>query len=256
MVSHGRDQAVDTEQQRFKVVKEKLDKVKESHFVEEEYIMNVRYVNETKGIQMIVGSGAPVSIATSKWMEKYLNEMEVDRNEIIERECNRKFKMGENVYKSTKELTLPVRMRTDDDSFIKKMITISVVNRDDDLFLCGLKTLMEWKAAVFYEKCELRFDDSQKKVKIQISRGGHQLVKLETLGEISNEEAVFYIEKKKVGANKKDIERMHRVLNHKGVKNMEFAFRNAGRMDTQVGKMIKEVVDLCVVCWQYSIVNT
>merc|ERR1712138_17721 len=91
--------------------------------------------------------------------------------------------------------TLPVRMRTDDDSFVKKMITISVVNRDDDLFLCGLKTLMEWKAVVFYEKCELRFDDSQKKVKIQISGGGHQLVKLETLGEISNEEAVFYIEK-------------------------------------------------------------
>ena len=47
------------------------------------------------------------------------------------------------------------------------------------------------------------------------------LVKLETLGEISNEEAVFYIEKKKVGANKKDIEKMHRVLNHKGVRNME-----------------------------------
>ena len=64
--------------------------------------------------------------------------------------------------------------------------------------LCGLKTLMEWKAAVFYEKCELRFDDSQKKVKIQISGGGHQLVKLETLGEISNEEAVFILRKRRL----------------------------------------------------------
>merc|ERR1711996_34117 len=100
-------------------------------------------------------------------------------------------------------VVMMMMMRTDDDSFMKKMITISVVNRDDDLFLCGLKTLMEWKAAVFYEKCELRFDDSQKKVKIQISGGGHQLVKLETLGEISNEEAVFYIEKKKVGEEEK-----------------------------------------------------
>merc|ERR1711881_564968 len=71
---------------QLKEILEKLDKVKESHFVEEEYVMNVRYVNETKGIQMIVYSGAPVSIATSKWMEKYLNEMEVDRNEITERE--------------------------------------------------------------------------------------------------------------------------------------------------------------------------
>ena len=84
---------------------------------------------------------------------------------------------------------------------------------------------MEWKAAVYYEKCELRFDDSQKRVKIQISGGGHQLVKLETLGEISDEDAVFYMEKKGIGANKKDIEKLHRVLNHKGVINMEFAFR-------------------------------
>ena len=41
---------------QLKEIIEKLDKVKESHFVEEEYIMNVRYVNETKGIQMIVDS--------------------------------------------------------------------------------------------------------------------------------------------------------------------------------------------------------
>ena len=80
---------------QLKEIIEKLDKVKESHFVEEEYIMNVRYVNEAKGIQIIVDSGAPVSIATSKWMEKYLKEMEVKKDEITEKECNRKFKMGE-----------------------------------------------------------------------------------------------------------------------------------------------------------------
>merc|ERR1712041_27819 len=110
---------------------------------------------------------------------------------------------------------------------------------------------MEWKAAVYYEKCELKFDNSQKRVKIQIFGGGHQLVKLETLGEINDEETVFYMEKKGVGANKKDIEKMHRVLNHKGVRNMEFAFRNAGRMDTQVSKVIKEVVENWGVCLFY-----
>ena len=102
-----------------------------------------------------------------------------------------------------------------------RMITVSVVDREYELFLCGLKILMEWKAAVYYEKCELKFDDSEKRVYIQISGGGHQLVKLETLGEISDEETIIYIEKKGIGANKKDIEKMHRVLNHKGVKNME-----------------------------------
>ena len=56
---------------QLKEIIEKIDKVKENHFVEEEYTVNVRYVNEAKGMQMIVDSGAPVSIATSKWMERY-----------------------------------------------------------------------------------------------------------------------------------------------------------------------------------------
>ena len=67
---------------------------------------------------------------------------------------------------------------------------------------------------------------------MEILEGGHQLVKLETLGEISHEETVLYIEKNGIGAYKKEIEKLHKVLNHKGVRNMEFAFRNAGRLDS------------------------
>ena len=40
---------------------------------------------------MIVDSGTPVSITTSKWMERYLKEMEVKKDDIIEKKCNRKF---------------------------------------------------------------------------------------------------------------------------------------------------------------------
>ena len=213
---------------QLKEIREIIVKAKVNHFVEEEYEFNVRFVDEAKGMQMIVDSGAPVSIATSKWMEKYLKEMEVNKDDIIEKECNRRFKMGENIYLSDKEITLPVRMKTDNDDFIMKMVTVSVVDREDELFLCGLKTLMEWKAAVYYEKCGPKNDDSQKRVNMKISGSGHQLVKLETLGEISDEDTVFYMEKKGIGANKKDIEKLHRVLNHKGVINMEFAFRNEG----------------------------
>ena len=56
-------------------IKDMLEKANVNHFVEEEYELNVIFVDESKGIQMIVDSGAPVSIETSKWMERYLNEM-------------------------------------------------------------------------------------------------------------------------------------------------------------------------------------
>ena len=46
------------------------------------------------------------------------------------------------------------------------------------------------------------------------SGGGHQLVKLETLEQIGHEETVFYIENNGIGANKKEIENLHRVLSH------------------------------------------
>ena len=78
------------------------------------------------------------------------------------------------------------------------------------------------------------------------------MVKLETLGEISDEETIFFIEKKGIGAKKKDIEKVHRVLNHKGVRNIEFAFRNAGRLDSQVSKIMKKVVEECSICQKNS----
>ena len=45
---------------------------------------------------------------------------------------------------------------------------------------------------------------------------------------------------------------MNRVLNHKGVRDMEFAFRNARRLDLQLSKLIKEVVEECSICQKNS----
>ena len=114
------------------VVFDELKKAKANcvnHFVEEEYKVNVRFVDENKGMQIIVDSGTPVSIATSKWIEKCLKDMEVKKDEIMERECNRKFEMGENIYLINKEIKLPVRMKTENDDYIRKMVTVNIVNR-------------------------------------------------------------------------------------------------------------------------------
>ena len=75
-----------------------------------EFEINVSYVDEAKGMNMIVDSSAPVLIATSKWMEKYLKTMGVKKEETNENECKRKFRMGENVYLSNREITLPIRI--------------------------------------------------------------------------------------------------------------------------------------------------
>ena len=125
-----------------KEMKTLLDELKKAkanfvnHFVEEEYEVNVRFVDEAKGMQMIVNSGALVSISTSKLKEKYLKYLEVKKDEITENDCKRKFKMGDDSYLSNREKMLPVRIKTENDGYIRRMITVSIVDREDELFLC------------------------------------------------------------------------------------------------------------------------
>ena len=152
--------------------------------------------------------------------------MEMKEDEVTEKVCNRKFKMDENVYMSKREIALPVRMKTDGDYYVRKMITVSHVDREDKLFLCGLKTLIEWKVVVFYEKSKMMLDETKQRVYIKISKGGRQLVKFETLGEIGHEETVLYIEKNNIGVNK--------------------------RLDSQLGTLKKEVVEECSICQKNS----
>ena len=78
---------------------------------------------------------------------------------------------------------------------------------------------------------------------MEMSKGGHQLVKLETLGEWSQERSVLYKKENDVSMNRSYIEKVHRVLNHKGVMIMDYAFRSAERLEPGMMKMIKEVVD-------------
>ena len=55
--------------------------------------MDVRYVNEIKGLKMIVHNGAPKSIVSLGWIERYFDSMDVNRNEVEERYCHRKFSL-------------------------------------------------------------------------------------------------------------------------------------------------------------------
>ena len=51
----------------------------------------------------------------------------MEENEIKEKVCNRKFKMGENVYMSKREIASLVRMKTDGDDYVRKMIKVFVI---------------------------------------------------------------------------------------------------------------------------------
>ena len=46
----------------------------------------------------------------------------------------KRFRLGENVYVSTNELTLPIVIEVNSGYYIKRMIVVNVINIDEDLF--------------------------------------------------------------------------------------------------------------------------
>ena len=119
------------------VLKKKMSQDETCIYIEENYEMNMRYVNKTKGLQMIVDIRAPMVKASSVQIDKYLKSREESKDEIIDKNFDRRFRMGENVLKSDKEITMPVviEVRNGD----KKIITVSIIEREEDLFLCSLQ---------------------------------------------------------------------------------------------------------------------
>ena len=67
--------------------------------------------------------------------------MEVNAEDIEERCCNRRFRFGEKIYESNREVTMPIVIRVGNGDFIRKNIAMRVIDRKVELFFHGLKTL-------------------------------------------------------------------------------------------------------------------
>ena len=84
-----------------KEIKEMLkNKLVDTQFVEEEFIIDVKYVNTGAKKMILIDSDAPKSIVSSKWLEEYLREVKVNGDEARRKKCARRFRMGKMVYLS------------------------------------------------------------------------------------------------------------------------------------------------------------
>merc|ERR1712237_237260 len=95
-----------------KKIEEMLKKVTIStQYVEEEYCIDIKYVQKEIDNTMIIDSGAPVSLMSSTWFTNYIKEAKVDNEEIAKSSSNRRFRLGKTPYISTEKVTFPVIMK-------------------------------------------------------------------------------------------------------------------------------------------------
>ena len=71
-------------------------------------------------------------------------------------------------------------IRVENNDFIKRGITANIIDSEEVSFLCGQKTLTDWKTALYFTDKKLKFTDKEKTTKLDLSEGGHMLVNLES----------------------------------------------------------------------------
>ena len=106
-------------------------------YVEEEFVIDVKLVNNDKEFRMIIDSGAPVSLASKEWFEKYVEEKKVDEEEIKKTESFRRFRLGKTLYLSREKVTFPIILKTDKGDSIKRIVTVDLIDSEEVTFLCG-----------------------------------------------------------------------------------------------------------------------
>merc|ERR1712030_10354 len=127
-----------------KKIEEMLKKVTIStQYVEEEYCIDIKYVQKEIDNTMIIDSGAPVSLMSSAWLANYIEEAKVDHEDIVKGSSNRRFRLGKTPYTSPEKVIFPVVIKTDDNDFMKRIVIANVIDSNEVNFLCGAETLVD-----------------------------------------------------------------------------------------------------------------
>ena len=123
------------------------------------------------------------------------------------------------------------------------------IDSDEVNFLCGKETTKGWKIKVDMEEDKLEFKEQGKVVKLRESEGGHQLAKLEQVGNRFDDESVNFVkEEDDAVMSESAVRKIHKILNHKSKEQMNYAYSNAYKITPQVRKWIDRVVRTCKIC--------
>ena len=169
---------VETLEKDMKELKKMLKGKLINHFVEDEVIVDVKYINAGASRMMLIDSGAPKSVVSKEWIEAYLKDMKVGGDEIEKKSCCKHFRIGEITYLSEVEIKFPIVLKTDNRDYMKREVIVYIIDAERVNFLLGRETIKEWRLRIDLEEGKLEFKENDKKVGLIESIGGHLIVQL------------------------------------------------------------------------------
>ena len=147
--------------------------------------MTINYTYKDSGRQFIIlDFGAPMSLTGISWMEQYLQQFGLTRDQMNSVPCNQPFVFGPSrryISKSLVELLILV-MRLDGK---EDVLTIHTYLVDAEIpFLCGKRTLEDWNFQIDGREKILEIssktDGSRIQVRMIDTKGCHYKIILET----------------------------------------------------------------------------
>ena len=97
---------------------------------------------------MLIVIGKKKSIVSREWIREYLEDMKVDNSEIMKKNSDIIFKIGERIYLSEAEVRFPIVLKTDSGDYIKREVKADMIDADRVNFLLGKETIEEWKLKI------------------------------------------------------------------------------------------------------------
>lgn len=146
------------------------------------------------------------------------------------------------------EVTFLVVLKTDANDFIRRDVIANGIDSEEINFLCGRKTIKNWKTKVDFDEDKLEFKGKDKNLESMASEGGHLLAKLEIIGKWNDDNAVYLVKKEYDVTNLKAAKKIHKILNHNSKEQMYYAYRNSEKLDELTKKLIDDVVEKYEIC--------
>ena len=139
---------------------------------------------------------------------------------------------------------------------MKIQVTAYIIDANRVNVMLGRETIKEWKLSIDHEEDKLELKEKGKKVELIESKGGHLIAQLELVGKWEDKDVIYLVEKEYEVKSDKAIKKIHKILNHKSKEQMQYAFRNAGKLDEETKEKINEIVENCDVCKKNSKSNS
>ena len=165
--------------------------------VAEDMVINYTYTDLGRQM-MILDIGAPVSIAGVSWMKQYLEEFNLEIEDMKSVSCNQPFVFGPSKrYVSTSLIELPILVTRLDGKEDVLIVQTYLVDAEVP-FLCGKQTLETWNFKIDGEEKILEIqlksgqDCGRKLIKMVDTTGGHYGIVLETRKK--NNSSMFLVE--------------------------------------------------------------